>query len=287
MSLSKSLYPFHNHYIKLKSKHKMHYLDEGKGPPLIMVHGNPTWSFFYRDLVREFSKSYRVIVPDHIGCGFSDKPQDYAYTLKNHIENLNELVEYLQFDKTQQKLNMIVHDWGGAIGFGMAKKRPQKFEKIVILNTAAYRSRDIPFAISSCRLPIIGEQVIRRFNGFAKAATYMAVKNKLPKDVAAGFLHPYNNYKNRIATWKFVLDIPMHKSHQSYKTLTEVEQALPMISGEKMILWGGQDFCFNMTFFKRWTEIYPQAKQVVLEKAGHYLLEDAKLESMAALKGFL
>ena len=103
VSLSKELYPFENHYIKLKSGLNMHYIDEGQGQPLIMVHGNPTWSFFYRNLVKEFSKNYRVIVPDHIGCGLSDKPQNYEYTLKNHINNLNELVEFLHLDEGDGK----------------------------------------------------------------------------------------------------------------------------------------------------------------------------------------
>lgn len=287
MSLSKKLYPFHNHYIKLKSGHKMHYLDEGQGEPLIMVHGNPTWSFFYRDLVKEFSKSYRVIVPDHIGCGLSDKPQDYDYTLKSHIENLDELVGFLHLGKDNSNLNMIVHDWGGAIGFGMAKKHASQMKKTVILNTAAYRSEHIPFSINTCRIPILGDQVIRRFNGFAKAAIYMAVEKRMPKDVEEGFLHPYNNYANRIATSRFVQDIPLNDKHISYQTLADVEAGLPTISGEKMILWGEKDFCFNMKFFKRWTEIYPDAKKVVLPYAGHYLLEDAKVASMEALKGFL
>ena len=292
VSLSKELYPFQNHYIKLKSGHKMHFIDEGQEPaeeikePLIMVHGNPTWSFFYRDLIKEFSKSYRVIVPDHIGCGLSDKPQDYEYTLKNHIENLNELVEFLHLNEGENKFNMIVHDWGGAIGFGMAAKRPKKMNKTVILNTAAYISESIPFSINICRNPL-GDQVIRRFNGFAKAATFMAVEKRMPKDVEAGFLYPYNNYQNRIATSQFVQDIPMNPKHRSYETLKEVEESLAGISGEKMILWGEKDFCFHMKFFKRWTEIYPTAKRVVLPNAGHYLLEDSKQESLDALKGFL
>ena len=198
------LYPFTSHFFQLKDNLSLHYLDEGKGDPILMLHGNPTWSFYYRNLVAEFSKSHRVIVPDHIGCGFSDKPQDYEYTLKQHIDNLEKLVLELKL----KNFIMVAHDWGGAIGFGLIERHPERVKKIILLNTAAYTSDVIAFQINMCRIPVLAEQVIRRLNGFALTATYMAVAKKMSPEIRKGYLFPADSYKNRIATAKFVADIP-------------------------------------------------------------------------------
>ena len=187
------LYPFKNNYMTVEGN-ELHYVDEGEGEPILMVHGNPTWSFYYRDLIKEFSTSNRVIAPDHIGCGFSDKPQDYEYMLENHISNIEKLVARLEL----KDITLVVHDWGGAIGFGLATRHPELIKKVVILNTAAYTCDYIPPQINICRTPLLGEAVIRGFNAFAGPATHMAVEKPLSKNVKKGYLLPYNNYKNRI-----------------------------------------------------------------------------------------
>ena len=261
----------------------LHYLDEGKGDPILMLHGNPTWSFYYRNLVAEFSKSHRVIVPDHIGCGFSDKPQDYEYTLKQHIDNLEKLVLELKL----KNFIMVAHDWGGAIGFGLIERHPERVKKIILLNTAAYTSDVIAFQINMCRIPVLAEQVIRRLNGFALTATYMAVAKKMSPEIRKGYLFPYDSYKNRIATAKFVADIPMNPKHRSYRTLKNIELSLPRHHCPVLILWGKKDFCFHDYFLNRWREIYPHAIVKTFENAGHYVLEDAGEEIIAELKKFI
>jgi pimeloyl-ACP methyl ester carboxylesterase len=270
------LYPFKNNFFEVEGN-QLNYVDEGQGAPILMVHGNPTWSFYYRDLVKEFSKTNRVIAPDHIGCGYSDKPQDYEYILENHISNIEKLVDQLDL----KEITLVVHDWGGAIGFGLATRHPELIKKVVILNTAAYTCDYIPPQIKICRTPILGEAVIRGFNAFAGPATHMAVEKPLSKNVKKGYLLPYNNYKNRIATAKFVTDIPMKKSHRSFKTLEAVEQGLSKITCPKLVLWGRKDFCFNDYFLNRWRDIYPEAKYKIFENAGHYVIED---ESEAVIK---
>lgn len=279
----KELYPFKSNYFKLSSGLNQHYVDEGSGEVILMVHGNPTWSFFYRNLISEFSTNYRVIAPDHIGCGFSDKPQDWSYTLSNHIDNLAQLIQSLKVEK----LNLVVHDWGGAIGFGLLAKYPDIAKKVVILNTAAFRSDYIAPQINICRTPILGELVIRSFNAFAWPSTFMSVTKKLPKNVVKGFLLPYNNYKNRIATAKFVTDIPMNDKHISYSTLKKIEESLPQHKIPKLIIWGKKDFCFNDYFLDKWQSIYPDASVKVLENAGHYLIEDEPQEVISSIKSFL
>jgi len=279
----KSEYPFSSNFLTLPDQLKYHYIDEGKGDPIVMVHGNPTWSFTFRNLIKEFKKNSRVIVPDHIGCGPSDKPQDYTYQLKNHIDNLESLIDHLKL----KKITLIVHDWGGAIGFGLATRNPENIKKIVLLNTAAFRSQRIPFRIGLCRLPFFGEKIVRHFNAFAWGATWMAVSKKLSPLIKEGYLLPYNNYSNRVATSRFVQDIPLETDHPSYETLKTIEQNLPNLKCPKLILWGGKDFCFNKHFFDRWKEIYPQAESYYFEKAGHYIIEDAKNEIISKMKPFL
>lgn len=278
----KNEYPFQSHFIKIDQKNRLHYIDEGTGPVIVMLHGNPTWSFFYRNLIKDFSKNHRVIVPDHIGCGLSSKPEDYQYTLKNHIENVEQLLNELKIEK----FSLIVHDWGGAIGMGVATRHPQRIEKIVAMNTACFTSNAIPFRINILRNDI-GEWMIRSMNAFAYPATFMAVNKKLNPTIKKGFLLPYNNFKNRIATAKFVRDIPMDKEHRTYPELKRIEDHLKDIHSPVLLLWGEKDFCFNMTFFRRWQDFFPKAKAISYPDASHYLLEDKYIEVSKEISTFL
>ncbi|MCP4914772.1 MAG: alpha/beta fold hydrolase [Oligoflexia bacterium] len=267
----KSEYPFNSNYYTLNCGEKIHYLDEGNGSEtIVMVHGNPTWSFYYRNLVKTLKEKYRVIAVDNIGCGLSDKPQDYDYCLDNHIRNLDELLKSLKIERT----SLVVHDWGGAIGMGWATRNPEKVKDVVITNTAAFPDENIPARINICKIPVLGEKLVRHFNAFAYPALYMAVEKPMSKTIKSGYILPYNNYKNRIATSRFVQDIPMKKSHKTFPVLSQIEKDLKKITGRKLILWGGKDFCFNDHFFKRWEEIYPEAQTMYYQDAGHYVLED-------------
>ncbi len=280
----KSEYPFTSHFHNLNklNNEKLHYIDEGKGDVMLMLHGNPTWSFFYRNLVKSFARSNRVVVPDHIGCGLSDKPQHYDYTLENHIKNTISLINKLQL----KDITLLVHDWGGAIGMGVATRHPELIKQIVIMNTAAFCDTKIPFRINILR-NTIGEWFIRTFNGFALPATTMAVTKKLSPLVKKGFILPYDNFESRIATAKFVLDIPMNDKHPTYKTLSAIEARLKTLKVPILILWGEKDFCFTLKFKDRWLDFFPQAKVVTYPDAGHYLLEDKTNEVISEIKNFL
>lgn len=264
---------------------QMHYLDEGTGPVVILLHGNPTWSFYYRDLVLTLvAAGYRCIVPDHVGCGLSDKPRDYSYTLARRIEDVERLVDHLAITE----FSLVVHDWGGAIGCGLAGRRPRALQKLVLLNTGAFRSKRIPLRIAAIKVPLFGEAVIRGLNGFAGPAANMSVKIPLSPAVKAGMLWPYRSWADRIAVWNFVKDIPLNQSHRSYETLVEVEAGLKKLADKPVqIVWGGKDFCFNKHFFKRWCELFPNA-EVHLHKAhGHYILEDGGRVVTKQIRAFL
>lgn len=262
---------------------QMSFLDEGEGPVVVMVHGNPSWSYLYRNLIAGLKDNYRCIVPDHIGCGFSDKPQQYDYTLRQHTANLERLLEHLEVDECM----LVVHDWGGAIGMGLAGRYPDRVKGIVVLNTAAFRSRRIPFRIAVCKWPILGDLLVRGLNGFAGAAVHMAVNKKMKDEVASGFLAPYDNWANRVAVHRFVRDIPLDSKHPSWNTLVEVEQSLEKLQGCPMLIcWGGKDFCFNDHFFREWKERFPEAEAHYFPDAGHYVLEDALDEILPLIKDF-
>ena len=264
----------------------MSYLDEGprSDEAVLMVHGNPTWSFFYRNVVLALRDRTRCIVPDHLGCGLSDKPQEYDYTLSNHIRNLSALIDSLKL----KKVHLIVHDWGGPIGLGTMLPLAEKLGQVVILNTAAFADTVIPANIRFCRIPVIGEIAVRGFNGFALPATWMAVTKPLPPAVKAGFLFPYNSWANRIATHRFVCDIPKNTGQPNDRALAAIESALPKLRAKHVqILWGGADFCFNQHYFNRWKSLLPDAKTSYLNEAGHYLLEDAKDFCLTAITGHI
>ncbi len=269
----RELYPFEPRRFDT-GRGVMSYLDEGAGDEaVVMVHGNPTWSFYYRNLVLALRGKVRCIVPDHLGCGLSDKPQDFNYTLAEHIKNLTALLDSLKL----RKIHLIVHDWGGPIGFGTLLPQHEKLGKVVILNTAAFADTVVPWRIRLCRAPLVGELLVRGFNGFAWPAAWMAVTTPLRPEVKDGYLFPYDSWANRIATHRFVVDIPSGRGAPNDAVLAKIESLLPLLRAKSVrILWGGRDFCFNQHYFDRWTELLPEAKADYVAEAGHYVLEDEK-----------
>lgn len=281
----KRLYPFNSNFLNLGDLN-YHYIDEGSEHKevVLMLHGNPTWSFYYRNLAYALRDNYRVVVPDHIGCGLSSKPQEnFEYTLENHISNVLKLLKFLNI----KKVHLVVHDWGGAIGFGVATEGSIEVSSISILNTAAFRSINIPKRISLCKNKTFGEFLVRGLNGFAWPATFMATSAGLPKFVKKAYLAPYDNYQNRKAISEFVKDIPLEPTHRSYNKLKDIESKLSNLKCPKLILWGGKDFCFDDTFFNKWREIYPEAKYHYYQDAGHYVLEDKKDEVIKEIYNFI
>lgn len=265
---------------------RIRFVDTGTGERgnVVLLHGNPSWSFLWRDLIRELAaRGFRCIAPDHLGMGLSDKPKKF-FRLRERVGHVEALLAHLGVEK----FSLCVHDWGGAIGCGVATRAPEKVEKLVVANTAAFRSRNIPKRIALCRLPGIGPFVVKAFNAFAYPATFMAVRKKLPPAVKAGFLFPYRNFNDRTAVANFVRDIPLSKAHPSYAALEETENALPRLAEKPMLIaWGGRDFCFDDSFFSEWKKRFPHAKTLYCADAGHYLLEDAGTLLVPAIADFL
>lgn len=278
-------YPFSSHWFQTGSGIQ-HFVDEGSGPVLLMVHGNPTWSFAWRRLVAGLRDRYRVIAIDHLGCGFSEKPQDRnVYTLDGHIRRLQALVDLLGLND----VTLFGHDWGGAIGMGCAGRMKERFRRFVLMNTGAFRSQAIPFRIALCRIPVLGMIGDQGLNLFARAALTMAVEKPLTPAARAGFIAPYDSWSNRIAVHEFVQDIPLSNSHRSYSTLTDVEQSLAAFARHPVkLIWGMKDWCFTpQEFLTGFTRRFPQASVTELADAGHYVFEDAAAQVLAESASFL
>jgi haloalkane dehalogenase len=278
------LFPFESHYLDVSGV-RMHYVDEGAGPAVLMLHGNPTWSFYYRDLIKALSDSYRVIAPDHIGCGLSDKPQDYPYTLSTHVDNVERLVECLELSE----VTLAVHDWGGAIGFGWAARHPDLARRFIVFNTAAFLG-PTPFRIRICRWPMLGGLLVRGLNGFVRASFYMACthRERMTAEIRRGYLLPYGDFANRVAILRFVRDIPVSPRVPSYAVLQQIEASLPVFRDRPMIVfWGAKDFCFNDAFLAGWTGRFPAATVHHFADAGHYVIEDAHERIIPPLREFL
>jgi len=278
------LYPFESHFLEIDGR-RMHYVDEGQGPPVVLLHGNPTWSFYYRDLIRGLRDHHRVIAPDHIGCGLSDKPWDYPYTLATHIANLERLMDALDL----RDVTLGIHDWGGAIGMGWAVRHVERIRRLVIFNTAAFLGGRMPFRIRICRWPILGEMAVLGMNAFARAATRMAcTRRRMTPEVKCGYLLPYDSYAHRIAVLRFVRDIPTDSRVPSFGVLQEIEQCLPQLAHLPTILfWGMKDFCFTPRYLDEWRRRFPKAVVYSFHDAGHYVVEDAADRILPLLSTFI
>jgi len=281
----RSLYPFESHIMPLDGL-RYHYLDEGEGDALLMVHGNPTWSFYWRNLVTAFRDRYRAVVPDHIGCGMSDKPADYPYNLATHTKNLLRLIERLDLTN----ITLMAHDWGGAIGLGAAVEAPHRFARLILFNTGAFPPPFVPFRIRLCRTPILGRIAVQRWNWFARAALFMAVEKPQRWTPAAktGMLAPYDRPQHRVAIERFVGDIPFTRRHPTYQTLADLEQRLPQLADRPVqFIWGMKDWCFTPACLERLLAHFPDAQVHRLADAGHYVVEDAHERIVPLVEEFL
>lgn len=265
---------------------RMHYVDLGPraAPPVLLVHGNPSWGFLWRDLAAELARrGRRVIVPDHLGMGLSDRP-GRMLRLEDRIRHLGSLVDALGLGET----DLGVHDWGGAIGLGLAGRQPSRFRRLLATNTAAWPSARIPLRIALCRAPLVGRLIAQHLDGFAWPATWMASARGLPSEVRAGFLAPYGAAARRRAVADFVADIPMERGHPSRAVLESVDRGLASLAAHpSLILWGARDFCFGPPFADELARRWPRARRETLPQAGHYVLEDGGPEAVRLAADFL
>jgi cis-3-alkyl-4-acyloxetan-2-one decarboxylase len=285
-----SLYPFANHFLDIDGL-KLHYLDEGRGEPIVMVHGNPTWSFYFRNLVLALRDEYRVIVPDHIGCGLSDKPtaEQYDFSLKRRIDDLERLLDLLNI---RENITLVLHDWGGMIGMAYATRHPDRVKRFIVMNTAAFplpKAKRIPWALWLGRNTRLGAWLILQHNAFCRAAARIGAKRwALPGPVRQAYLEPYDSPAHRLAVLRFVQTIPLRPTDAGYDIVLDAEKNLHRFRDRPMLIcWGMKDFVFDRHFLAEWERRFLEAEVIRFTDAGHYVLEDATQEIIESVKRFL
>jgi haloalkane dehalogenase len=261
----------------------MSYVDEGAGEPIVMVHGNPTWSFVYRHLVTGLSDRYRCVAMDHLGFGLSDKPADWTYQPQAHAANLRALLDTLDLEA----ITLVVQDWGGPIGLSYAIERPERIKRLVILNTWLWPVDDDWYyrAFSGFMGGALGRFLIRRYNFFARAVVWMAYgdRARLTPAVHAHYLNPLPTPASRKGSW--VLPGAIIGATDWLGTLWARREQL---AGKPMLVaWGMKDIAFREKELRRWLTAFPEASVVRFPKTGHYVQDEAGPELAARMATFL
>ena len=285
-------YPWTGGRFEVRPGIALHYLDEGPrdAEVLVMLHGNPSWSYYWRHLVRGLSDRFRCIVPDHIGMGLSDKPDDaaYRYTLASRVDDLAALLDHLGLDRD---LTLVVHDWGGMIGFGWALTHAAAVRRLVILNTAAFPMLPggrLPWQLRLARAPGLGAVLVRGLNLFAAGAARAAVRRPLPPEQARALVSPYDSWANRRAVHRFVQDVPLREGDAAWALVAESGRRLHGFADRPVFIgWGLGDFVFDRRILQRFREAFPGADVHAYPDAGHYVLEDAHERLLPAIRAFL
>jgi haloalkane dehalogenase len=271
------LYPFDSRYAEVGGA-RVHYVDEGSGPPLLLLHGNPTWSFLYRDVIKGLRDRFRCIAPDLPGFGLSRPPAGYGYTPREHAEVIEGLIRELDL----KDVTMMVQDWGGPIGFAAATREPERFSRFVVGNTWAWPKSDPGTQAFSRFLggPVGGYLILRR-NFFVERIIPGGVRlKKLPKRVMDAYRGPFPTPESRRPVHVFPREIL-----RSRPFLAEVERGLPALRDRPaLIVWPTKDVAFREPERKRWEEIFPDHRTTLLEGAGHYVQEDAPADIVAAIR---
>jgi len=295
-------YPFAPHRIEVRPGIALSYLDEG--PPavdgndddvVVMLHGNPSWSYYWRHLVLGLRDKYRCVVPDHIGMGLSDKPDDavdashrYDYTLQSRVDDLTTLLDRLGI---RGPVTLAVHDWGGMIGFGWALAHMAQVKRLVILNTAAFplpAAKAMPWQLSLGRDSRIGGLLIRAFNLFSVGASWLGVERRMPHAVRRAYVAPYDSWANRIGTLRFMQDIPLRDGDPAWPLVAEAGRRLHEFADRPAFIgWGLKDFVFDQHCLDGFTAALPDAEVHAFADAGHYVLEDKYAVLVPAIRAFL
>jgi haloalkane dehalogenase len=273
------LYPFESHYADVAGS-RVHYIDEGSGPPLLLLHGNPTWSFLYRDIVKGLRDRYRCIAVDHPGFGLSSPAPGYGFTPAEHADVLEQLV--LRLDLAD--LTMMVQDWGGPIGFAVATRHPERFTAFVIGNTWAWPKGDPGTQVFSRLLGgPVGRRLILNRNLFVERLLPAGVRRrKLPEAVMDAYRGPFPTPGSRRPTAVFPREILASRPF-----LADIEPRLAQLSDRPaLIVWPTKDVAFGDRERERWEELFPDHRTVLLEGAGHYIQEDAPDEIVTAIQGW-
>lgn len=290
-------YPFESRFITVDGQ-RMHYVDEGKGETLLLLHGNPTWSYLYRHMIEDLSKRYRCIAPDHLGFGFSDKPRHGDYSMRAHIMRLDAFVAKLGLEN----VTMVAQDWGGIIGLGWAVRHKERIRRLVLMNTTGFVPRD-RFAFAKMRplphgllwlwalkVPVLGEVFVQGLNGFAKVLLPAGIQHRerLTPQAMEGYLDPYPTWASRRAHLKAVRQVPLLPTHPTWRLLQEIGAELDGWQVPTQLIWGMRDPVFVPWFLEEFERRLPNhAPSVRIDDASHFLQDDRPDRICETIRGFM
>ncbi len=281
-------FPFTPHYFD-NNAFQMHYVDEGSGEPIVLVHGDPTWGYLYRNFIHALARHQRCIVPDHMGMGKSGIPQEqYPYRLQHHIANFENLLLHLDL----HDVTLVLHDWGGPVGLGFATRHPERVKRLVLMNTWAFAPwPGGPFPrlleiIRSAR----GEKFVLEKNGYLEPAllgTTFHIEN-LTQEVMDAYRAPFPTPASRLALLCWSRDIPVSEADPSYAEMKRIERGLSrFLDTPTLLVWGMRDPVLSEPVLRTWQSIYPRAITYEIEDASHFLQEDAPARIVNCIGEFL
>lgn len=276
-------YDFESHYQDVEGQ-RMHYVDVGRGETILMLHGNPTWSYLYRHIIHGLSDDYRCVAPDHLGFGLSDKPAGLDLSMRAHIRRLDAFVSALDL----RDITVMVQDWGGIIGLGWAARHKDRIKRLVIMNTTGFvpeprqvgRMRPLPWGLGLLwlfKLPVLGELFVQGMNGFARYLIPFANHDtgRLSPEVMRGYLEVYPTWASRRAHLQSVRQVPMTPLSPTWSLLQETDALLSGWDVRTQLIWGMRDPVFVPWFLHGFERRLPNhAPSLTLPDAGHFLQDD-------------
>ncbi|MEA2331302.1 MAG: cis-3-alkyl-4-acyloxetan-2-one decarboxylase [Thermoleophilaceae bacterium] len=266
----------------------LHYVDEGPpdARPILFVHGNPTWSYFWRRPIADLSaKGHRCVAFDHMGFGRSDKPaQLAAYSLQRHIDNALAVIDELGLED----VTLVAHDWGGPIGLGAMLQRTERLRALVLMNTWAWELPSfLPPFLREFRSEGLGEILALGGNLFVESIPGGMSRRDSDPVMMEAYRAPFPDYWSRAGTLAFQREIPLTERDRSAPLMASIQERLPALDVPVLFVWGMRDPVFQPVFLDQWRELFPRAQSVELADASHYLVEDSPGAVIDAIEGFL
>ncbi|HUO39062.1 MAG TPA: alpha/beta fold hydrolase [Mycobacterium sp.] len=277
--LPQDLYPFTSRFVEVDGA-RVHYVDEGKGPVLLLLHGNPTWSFLYRAIIVGLRDEFRCIALDYPGFGLSAAAPGYGFTPAEHADVVERFLQALDLTA----ITMMVQDWGGPIGFAVATRHPDRFHRFVIGNTWAWPKADLGTqAFSRLLGSPLGRYLIEQRNFFVETILPAGVRHaRLPEAVMNAYRGPFPTPASRRPVWVLPREIL-----GSRPFLSDILAKLATLADRPALLcWPTNDFAFREPERRRWEQVFSNHRTVLLDGAGHYIQEDAPSQIIAAVRDF-
>lgn len=288
----RSQWPYAPKYARVNGW-RMHYVDEGSGDPVVLLHGNPTWGFLYRDVIPPLlAAGHRVIVPDMIGFGLSEKPvSEHHHSLDGHSANLAALMQQLGLDG----ITLVCHDWGGPTGLSYALSHQDRIRGLVIMSTWAWPSPPAEFHTRifpwrTMHAPLVGPYLLGRHNVLAGRGVYLSVvdRDRFKKRAMGAYEAVLPDTASRLLTWTWPRWIPLDDQARAIERFRWLERELSRCKLPAMIVWGREDEVFDhATFATRFKELLPHADGPHLVTGRHFLQEDSGAEIAAHILRFM